>query len=116
MRISDWSSDVCSSDLLPRGVPRLAGRSRVHGRPRTRRRPGEAGAEAGDHGLRTAGDDGTRRAVVGLPDLALRAAARAARDRAFPPRSDERRVGNAWVRTGRARWVADHETKKNTLN
>src|SRR3546814_14583358 len=66
MRISDWSSDVCSSDL-------------------TRRRTGEAGEEAGDHGLRTAGDDGTRRAVVGLPDLALRAAARAAGDRAFPP-------------------------------
>src|SRR3546814_9672928 len=66
MRISDWSSDVCSSDL-------------------TRRRTGEAGEEAGDHGLRTAGDDGTRRAVDRLPHLALRAAARAAGDRAFPP-------------------------------
>src|SRR3546814_21068951 len=85
MRISDWSSDVCSSDLLPRGVPRLAGRSRVHGQPRTRRRTGEAGEEAGDHGLRTAGDDGTRRAVVGLPDLALRPAAPAAGSRAVPP-------------------------------
>src|SRR3546814_6301181 len=41
-------------EALPRGVPRLAGRSRVHGRPRTRWRTGEAGEEAGDHGLRTA--------------------------------------------------------------
>src|SRR3546814_10424943 len=25
MRISDWSSDVCSSDLLPRHPPRISG-------------------------------------------------------------------------------------------
>src|SRR3546814_15231126 len=26
MRISDWSSDVCSSDLLPRGLATVSGR------------------------------------------------------------------------------------------
>src|SRR3546814_13141831 len=38
MRISDWSSDVCSSDLASGQVP--SPDSRFHGRPRVRSVPG----------------------------------------------------------------------------
>src|SRR3546814_10458786 len=42
MRISDWSSDVCSSDL--HRAPRRPPRHRLHPRRRPRRRAGPAGA------------------------------------------------------------------------
>src|SRR3546814_10127324 len=38
MRISDWSSDVCSSDLQRRGAPPHQGRRGAHQRRRHRRR------------------------------------------------------------------------------
>src|SRR3546814_5827267 len=79
MRISDWSSDVCSSDLV--------GERRLHQR-----------ADADqvlDHG------------PVALGDAAeLAALARDALDR-----SEERRVGNECVSTGRTRW-APYQSKK----
>src|SRR3546814_2271124 len=44
MRISDWSSDVCSSDLrLP-----CRGRALTHGQDRARRAPADAGTGAQD--------------------------------------------------------------------
>src|SRR3546814_10497167 len=46
MRISDWSSDVCSSDLRPGAVRRRAGagaRAVRGGRPRSRPGPGASG-------------------------------------------------------------------------
>src|SRR3546814_10053630 len=43
MRISDWSSDVCSSDLTSASPARLRGRIRVDGDADVRRRAG-AGA------------------------------------------------------------------------
>src|SRR3546814_6723629 len=50
MRISDWSSDVCSSDLLPRLVPAFAegrlhrlSRSGLFGRRRIARRQADRG-------------------------------------------------------------------------
>src|SRR3546814_7473987 len=82
MRISDWSSDVCSSDLLghlavPEGRRALVGQERV-------RRPG-AGAED-----RTEGRIMTTVAQCPDPDAC--------------PRSEERRVGKECVSKCRSRW------------
>src|SRR3546814_4471622 len=80
MRISDWSSDVCSSDL-PQGACRLL-RGKL---PQWRRTgadgpPGECPRERSD-GRRGAG---------------------------FGPRSEERRVGKECVSTCRSRWSPHH--------
>src|SRR3546814_16388661 len=89
MRISDWSSDVCSSDLRDGGEPGeqgvpavdgLAGR-RAHGRGLSRRRAG----------LRRR----ARGRAAGRGDL----------------RSEERRVGKECVRTFSSRWSPYHLTK-----
>src|SRR3546814_7910857 len=91
MRISDWSSDVCSSDLLHR----LGGGERVR-----------AGTleHAHDHGG-LAREIGVRGIIVGaefdarhIGDADLR--------------SEERRVGKECVSTCRSRWSPDHEKKQ----
>src|SRR3546814_2009538 len=98
MRISDWSSDVCSSDLLllqeiPRELPRrLATRSfaAVHV---------DRQADDQSSDLMSA-DEGEQRLGV---------------FRKFrpPQRSEERRVGKACVSTCRSRWSPYHEKKTN---
>src|SRR3546814_13481782 len=100
MRISDWSSDVCSSDLigdilnvanLVRAAPNLqqriiSGRSDVVRIEKQRVR--EARAPAGGE----------------LPVLALDVMD----DRRSGPRSEERRVGKECVSTCRSRWSPSH--------
>src|SRR3546814_17992970 len=91
MRISDWSSDVCSSDLQPQRRRRrsLSVASQcLSGRPRRRNRTAEGG--------RGAGADRTR-----LPDR-----------RGAETRSEERRVGKECVSTCRSRWSPYHSKKK----
>src|SRR3546814_13215289 len=85
MRISDWSSDVCSSDL---------GRN-----ARTIR------AQCPDHRPRPCAD-GRRPRLV--PALLVRSAA----DFRRALRSEERRVGKECVSTGRSRWSPYHLKKK----
>src|SRR3546814_12496466 len=84
MRISDWSSDVCSSDLEIVGVVRRARRTVLgarrgdchqRGGKRRKHEPGETGGRT-DH------------------------------------RSEERRVGKEWVSTCRSRWAPYHYKKK----
>src|SRR3546814_17350831 len=84
MRISDWSSDVCSSDLGPsssRNVVRL-------------RQVLLRGVDLADDVVTTRG-----------PPL---------RHRLLPvgPRSEERRVGKAWGRTCRSVWSTYHYKNK----
>src|SRR3546814_12333261 len=97
MRISDWSSDVCSSDLEvceigiaeqgmeDAGCPidPFGEQAALHQRPRARVEPSGAGdvvgAQAGDHG----------------PHEQLE-------------RSEERRVGKECVSTCRSRWSPYH--------
>src|SRR3546814_19482335 len=99
MRISDWSSDVCSSDLNPRERPAAPVATfgarrhwKGHDRPhfladRATQRPPSAG--------------GCRR-----PDRRVQ----------HPPRSEERRVGKEFGSTCGVRWSPSHEKKKdNTL-
>src|SRR3546814_12584128 len=114
MRISDWSSDVCSSDLIDIGPGERAGKGRV-------RRQAEASAR-----LRRQLDllDRPRLPLGGLAADVLRREAveqavvrRMHRDklalqmrRAFADldRSEERRVGKECVRKCRSRWSPYH--------
>src|SRR3546814_5341397 len=86
MRISDWSSDVCSSDL-------------AHAAPDVRR------PRRGDERPRPARDV---RCLA--PDPAGSPGGGGCRDRTG--RSEERRVGNECVSTCRSRWSPYHEKKK----
>src|SRR3546814_20370655 len=109
MRISDWSSDVCSSDLLvelaqPRDRP-VDDRDFGPQPRRHFRRMGADHAAAHHHDARglNAGKAAEQKAE----------AARMALQR----RSEEGRVGNECVRTGRSRWLPNHQKKKeNTLS
>src|SRR3546814_1464557 len=107
MRISDWSSDVCSSDLLI--VPNsFAGKGeapspRAPEIPETHRRfaadvLARHGVDTGDLDSAMAarqnfGDNMREEGAAGLLAVA---------------RSDERRVGKECVSTCRSRWSPDH--------
>src|SRR3546814_13769508 len=97
MRISDWSSDVCSSDLTTgaRSTRREAG---TRDEPRVQRMTTTAGADP---------------SVVG-PYLAEALADRAWKTCSVTliARSEERRVGKECVSTCRSRWSPYHEKKK----
>src|SRR3546814_17005646 len=99
MRISDWSSDVCSSDLE---VERLFAAVDAALPPLTAL-VNNAGLAGRVNRLEDAPAD-TIRAAVDLNLLGSIWCARAAIRR----RSEERRVGKESVRTGRSRWSPDH--------
>src|SRR3546814_7737498 len=85
MRISDWSSDVCSSDL---GAI-LGACDLRHGLPRTPAYGRAARADLSDHQA-LPGRDGARG------------------DQPGAVRSEERRVGKECVSTCRSRWSPNH--------
>src|SRR3546814_12392149 len=100
MRISDWSSDVCSSDLqqLPsrageRQITELVEHDQVE--PRQLRRQGPAFADPG------------------LPFEACHQIRPAER---CEGRSEERRVGKECVSTCRSRWSPYHSKQKKQIN
>src|SRR3546814_14084138 len=107
MRISDWSSDVCSSDLLlPLSAPvTLAQNSSLRGPmalpsrhslfPFLRWMPRQTRASVG------------RDLIVGLSGAIL------ALPQSIAYRSEERRVGTECVSTCRSRWSPYHYNKKN---
>src|SRR3546814_13212545 len=97
MRISDWSSDVCSSDL-DEGADgkRKAGKSRL---PRAesvpeleKEREDQLHADEGGEEQRHSDDAGGESRFVKKPGL----------------RSEERRVGKECVSTCRSRWSPYH--------
>src|SRR3546814_15328751 len=93
MRISDWSSDVCSSDLVL-GIGGIFLRRRIDLITELRVAPNifELAARTGVH------------RPVGKPGPAL-----VRIDKIFPdPRSEERRVGKECVSTFRSRWSTKH--------
>src|SRR3546814_16907552 len=103
MRISDWSSDVCSSDLAfmvaTLHYPRPTSRDQA-----VRRR---------DVARALARIDRDALIVAGDMNLTPWAAAMREQDRALAPlsrmtRSDERRVGKECVSTCRSRWSPYH--------
>src|SRR3546814_3528185 len=91
MRISDWSSDVCSSDLFPVAAPQ---------RPRGRcTNPATAIPDVLSPQWFCEQHRRTNPSVRTSP-------------RARPERSDERRVGKECVSTCRSRWSPYHYKKK----
>src|SRR3546814_2637750 len=94
MRISDWSSDVCSSDLDPRQDSR-------HGEGESA--PGTIAQ--GRPGQEVEGGRGGARAAQGA---AWQGAVAAQRHPARRGRSEERRVGKECVSTCRSRWSPYH--------
>src|SRR3546814_13955297 len=119
MRISDWSSDVCSSDLLDDAARALLGETRA-----ALSDVQEWSPTALDEKVRGVAED----AEIGLGKVAqpLRAAltGRATSPGLFDVlfllgkdeslRSEERRVGKECVSTCRFRWAPDHKKKKQT--
>src|SRR3546814_4388156 len=87
MRISDWSSDVCSSDLWPAG-PRAGGRHADGGD--ADRRIGASDERIRRRTPRRLLPDGRVPGLLGLD------------------RSEERRVGKECVSTCRSRWSPYH--------
>src|SRR3546814_12951823 len=97
MRISDWSSDVCSSDLEFLADDLLEGRdigSRGHEIAAR-----YVASEFDALGLKPAGDDGTWYQRITFQKTS---------PGETPPRSEERRVGKACVSTCRSRWSPYH--------
>src|SRR3546814_12090975 len=103
MRISDWSSDVCSSDLQPGRrdrVEKIAGAARDHARQQ-----GAGGVDVRHHvdlPFQRPQFVGRGRGVVEIGVHAADAGIR----------SEERRVGKECVSTCRSRWSPSHKKKK----
>src|SRR3546814_14247226 len=121
MRISDWSSDVCSSDLVEAGQPGVGCRIAAILGPN--QLPGGStdhqfnGARVGEFRQRAAAELDGKAAqpggvngvgLVGRNGAAGRGKVGEAVGEAQPvgkgPRSEERRVGKECVRTCRSRW------------
>src|SRR3546814_15312171 len=106
MRISDWSSDVCSSDLRL-GAVEPAG---------SRREP--AGLGDGDEHLQLV--QGRLRfhssSILSMITNDIFPVLTIGVHRHLPRRSEERRVGKECVSTCRSRWSPYHEKKKQRYN
>src|SRR3546814_15297006 len=105
MRISDWSSDVCSSDLtlavvIPHGDPGIGDHRigiRHHGLDVARHHDAAAfGGRPVQHRLRRA-----QQFRAGQTQLELEAHG------GMYPRSEKRRVGKEWVSKCKSRWSPD---------
>src|SRR3546814_16156208 len=111
MRISDWSSDVCSSDLdshlnLKAGTHQLNGEQAL-GLVRTRHGVGD-GSDLGRIQLQQAF---IKALVNQVKDIGLFTSPKKLYNLANT-RSDERRVGTECVSTCRSRWSPYHKKKK----
>src|SRR3546814_17231492 len=128
MRISDWSSDVCSSDLLVDGgiaasqrQPGLVHRSVGRGRSNQRLCVGDGDRLSGHVAdVAVAVDQGVAevvldRRVIRRLDVIGRAHGCVAPVAIAVNSSEERRVGKECVSTGRSRWSPYH-LKKNKNN
>src|SRR3546814_15617640 len=97
MRISDWSSDVCSSDLQDH-PHRLLESDLAREAVKAAREGGETDFRFGEREHRRIGGDDE---IARQSDL-----------EATTHRSEERRVGKECVSTCRSRWSPDNSKKK----
>src|SRR3546814_11632778 len=112
MRISDWSSDVCSSDL---GEPICAANWGDRRSLKAGAHPCQNATTHREKRLRGAGFDATPRALHGTEIIGFAQRAKGGgvspplrRQPDWPRRSEERRVGKECVRTCRSRGAANH--------
>src|SRR3546814_12633130 len=106
MRISDWSSDVCSSDLGGLVAASFPDRHQVMART----------SYVVALGSNRRGRHGSPRAEIAAALTAIGGVTAVSPIMTTPPpgpsiRSEERRVGKECVRTGRSWWSPDHEKK-----
>src|SRR3546814_16891924 len=111
MRISDWSSDVCSSDLDPGGDHRRCPTRPGHAPGQRQRGEQDQGCAKHDlrpeeRGLLNFHDDGLHQ------DPATQRDVDEMRPAGVGMRSEERRVGKECVSTCRSRWSPYHKKKK----
>src|SRR3546814_17787376 len=110
MRISDWSSDVCSSDLSARGFATKGNRESegmsdkvdvlIVG-------AGHGGAQAAV-ALRQHKFEGLIAIVGDEPEIPYERPPLSKEYLSQEKRSEERRVGKEWISTGRSRWWPCH--------
>src|SRR3546814_14837045 len=115
MRISDWSSDVCSSDLRPLSDDELDDLlSELQKRQKRARAESQFGTA--DEAVIAAADNFAKEmaeaAVIERRNAALNLMRRL-EGLDFVRRSEERRVGKEGLRTGRVRWWPYLYKKKN---
>src|SRR3546814_13088589 len=101
MRISDWSSDVCSSDLGGSSVT-ISALTTTGGGMRTWLVRGRDRFAAGGSGRDLSIGDGAASSMTVVFSSGFTCA----------DRSEERRVGKECGSTCRSRWSQDHEKKK----
>src|SRR3546814_18120321 len=109
MRISDWSSDVCSSDLFKHGETLFlmgddAGGSSKDGRRATIASKYCVIILGGDQ----LGDFSQQFNARDLPAAQRMALATSAGETAPRDRPEKSRGGKGWVRTWRIRWAPEH--------
>src|SRR3546814_17960591 len=107
MRISDWSSDVCSSDLIV--VAQIALQLQLREQIECRRAINSHPIAADARARAEFGERRKRHRRLGL-GVGLHLALVIVR----MDRSEERRVGKECVSTCRSRWSPDHYKKKKT--
>src|SRR3546814_19049051 len=106
MRISDWSSDVCSSDLLACDLAVAEDKARF-ALPEVK-----VGLSAAAGGVQRLTRQIGRKVAM---ELILTGRHFDAAE-AVALRSEERRVGKEWVSTCRSRWSRFNEKKKNSTS
>src|SRR3546814_13468969 len=106
MRISDWSSDVCSSDLFGAGIKGKIADALLCGTPNVTTPIGEEGMR-GD--LPLAGSVTNNASDIAQADVRLH---EDQADWQQAQRSEERRVGKERVSTCRSRWSPNHNKKQ----
>src|SRR3546814_2091547 len=97
VRISDWSSDVCSSDLSARPLPAILFVPKIRNPRMAKARTAYVCSECGADFNKWQGQCGACGAWDTLSEIVLESA-----------RSEERRVGKECVSTCRARWSPSH--------
>src|SRR3546814_16773383 len=98
MRISDWSSDVCSSDLLPKLIEAITAQCAHAAERQSRERTAVLFLSRRNESLRTIQAQLDRKLPV----------------KAYTVRSEERRLGKECVSTCRSRWSPFHYKKNKT--
>src|SRR3546814_15922989 len=107
MRISDWSSDVCSSDLDSVGLVAVVAMARTEAQPSVVDQPEEQ-----RHEVKMGRDLGPGRAAVLERDRFEDPVDDPDRAEVEAGRSEESRVGKACVGTCSYRWSPYHKKKK----
>src|SRR3546814_14808728 len=110
MRISDWSSDVCSSDLPLRLGSALDHQQQPLGLERFLDEIGRAAPDRGDRSIKVAVARDHQHRDRRIAPFDLVEPVEPVQQRALE-RSGERRVGKEWVSRCRSRWSPHH--KKN---